>query len=92
MPLETPTLSKIRKRYFFAVCSLSPSSRANSRLLSPSATTATTCSSRGASRLKLLAVTTRRDGTFLSVRKKRTALPSKSFTMYLRDWRSFVGN
>src|SRR5882762_1255075 len=46
-----PSLSKMRKRYFLMVCSLRPSSRATSRLDRPSATSATTCSSRGVGKL-----------------------------------------
>src|SRR6266568_5384823 len=41
-----PSFSNMRKRYFFTVCSLNPNSVATSRLLNPSATRATTCSSR----------------------------------------------
>src|SRR5882724_6459150 len=40
----------MRKRYFLMVCSLKESSCATSRLLRPSATRATTCSSRGVSK------------------------------------------
>src|SRR5205823_6090326 len=65
--VEIPSLSKILIRYFLIVCSLNASSSATSRLLSPSATSATTCSSRGVSSLTPLALTTRSAGTWITV-------------------------
>src|SRR6184192_4366863 len=53
----------MRNKYFLIVCSLRQSSWATSRLLSPSATRATTCSSRGVRSFTPKALTMRREGT-----------------------------
>src|SRR5438105_9247820 len=53
----------MRNKYFLMVCSLRQSSWATSRLLSPSATRATTCSSRGVRSFTPKALTIRREGT-----------------------------
>src|SRR5438128_5055135 len=53
----------MRNKYFLIVCSLRQSSWATSRLLSPSATRATTCSSRGVRSFTPKALTIRREGT-----------------------------
>src|SRR5258706_118251 len=58
-----PSLSKMRNRYFLIVCSLRLSSRAVSRLLRPSATRATTCSSRGVRSWRRVELSTRSEGT-----------------------------
>ena len=60
----------MRKRYFLTVCSLRLSSSAVSRLLSPSATRATTCSSRGVSSARPWVFTTRNEGTSETLIKK----------------------
>ena len=61
--LEIPSFSRIRNCYFFTVCSLRPSSLATSRLLRPSATSATTCSWRKLRILSPLALNPRSHGT-----------------------------
>src|SRR5207245_2747264 len=71
----------MRNKYFLMVCSLRQSSWATSRLLSPSATRATTCSSRGVRSFTPKALTIRREGTCVT-----TSIKYWSCSLFAHTW------